>query len=208
MKEARPGSAGDARPDTKAMIRNLLVATPLLLVMALWTVVHGQEEASARTQYQIGAGDVLEISVWKNEQLSRPVTVRPDGMISLPLINDVQAAGLTPMQLREVLAKKLNEYIPSAEVSVIVNKVESFAVSVVGSVAKPGRYSLSAPTTVLEALAMAGGLTQFASHRNIFVLRTEGNTPKRLAFDYNKATSSGDPTENFLLRAGDVVVVP
>jgi len=192
----------------KCTIRNALVAIPLLLAATFSTLVRAEEEPSPRTQYQIGAGDVLDITVWKNEQLSRSVTVRPDGMISLPLVNDVQASGLTPMQLREVLAKKLNEYVPSAEVSVIVNKVDSFAVSVVGSVAKPGRYGLSAPTTVLEALAMAGGLTQFASHRNIFVLRTEGNTPKRLAFDYNKATSSGDPTENFLLRAGDVVVVP
>jgi polysaccharide export outer membrane protein len=197
-----------SQSERSSVIRVFSQLTALCLVLVIASPVLAQEEGGERRQYQIGAGDVLEISVWKNAELSRVVTVRPDGMISLPLINDVQAAGLTPAQLRDAVAKRLVEYVPSPEVSVIVNRVDSFAVSVVGSVAKPGRFNLSGPTTVLEALAMAGGLSQFASHRNIYVLRNEGNTPKRLAFDYNKATSSGDPTENFLLRAGDVIVVP
>jgi len=180
----------------------------LVLALTVASQALAQEEGAEKRQYQIGAGDILEVSVWKNPELSRIVTVRPDGMISLPLVNDVQAAGLTASQLRETVAKRLTEYVPSAEVSVIVNRVDSFAVSVVGSVSKPGRFNLTGPTTVLEALAMAGGLTQFASKRNIYVLRNEGNTPKRLAFDYNKATSSGDPSDNFVLRAGDMIVVP
>jgi len=181
------------------------------LILAMGVAPAGLAEESTPPQggdYQIGAGDTLEIGVWKSPELSRTVTVRPDGMISLPLVNDVQATGLTPMELRQVLAKKLAEYVPSAEVSVIVAKFESFNVSVVGSVSKAGRFVLSSPTTVLEGIAMAGGLTEFASRRNIFVLRRDRNGSRRLPFNYNQATSGGDPAENFLLRAGDVIVVP
>jgi polysaccharide export outer membrane protein len=181
------------------------------LVFAMGVAPTGFAEEATPPQggdYQIGAGDTLEIGVWKSPELSRTVTVRPDGMISLPLVNDVQVTGLTPMELRQVLAKKLAEYVPSAEVSVIVAKFESFNVSVVGSVGKAGRFVLSSPTTVLEGIAMAGGLTEFASRRNIFVLRRDRNGSRRLPFNYNQATSGGDPTENFLLRAGDVIVVP
>ena len=162
---------------------------------------------SAET-YRIGPEDMLSISVWKNEAMSRTVPVRPDGMISLPLLDDVQAAGLTAMQLRDVIIKKLTDYMPTPEVSVIVNRVRSFSISVIGSVGKPGHFNLSAPTTVLEALAMAGGLTEFASRKSIFVVRAEPNGNKKLPFNYNKAISENDQGENFLLQAGDVLVVP
>jgi polysaccharide biosynthesis/export protein len=186
-----------------------LVLLSLLTLLAVQAALVGAEEATPPpATYRIGAGDVLEISVWKNEQLSRTVTVRPDGMISLPLLNDVQAAGSTPLQLRDTLAKKLAEYVPAAEVSVIVNRVRSFSVSVIGSVTKPGHFNLSGPTTVLDALAMAGGVTEFASRKSIFVVRAEPNGTKRLPFNYNKAISENDEGENFLLQAGDVVVVP
>jgi polysaccharide export outer membrane protein len=185
-----------------------LVAVVTATVLMTLPAKAQQPSAVDRGGYQIGAGDVLDISVWKNAELSRQVTVRPDGMISLPLVNDVHAAGLTPMELRELLAKKLSEYVPSAEVSVIVNRVRSYSVSVVGSVAKPGRFVLSSPTTVLEAIALAGGLTEFASRRSITVLRTEGKgATTRVPFNYNDALA-GEASENLLLRAGDVVVVP
>ncbi len=129
-------------------------------------------------------------------------------MISLPLLNDVQAAGSTPLQLRDTLAKKLAEYVPAAEVSVIVNRVQSFSVSVIGSVMHPGHFNLTGPTTVLDALAMAGGVTEFASRRNIFVVRAEPTGNKRLPFNYNKAISENDEGVNFLLQPGDVVIVP
>ena len=158
--------------------------------------------------YQIGAGDVLEVAVWKNSELSREVTVRPDGMISLPLVNDVHAAGLTPLELRDLLTKKLSEYVPSAEVSVIVKKVESYSISVVGYVTHAGRFTLTSPTTVLEAIALAGGLTEFASRRKIAVLRADGKGgTTRVPFNYNDAVS-GEASENLVLHAGDVVVVP
>jgi polysaccharide biosynthesis/export protein len=155
--------------------------------------------------YRIGPEDVLAISVWKNEALSRTVPVRPDGKISLPLLNDVQAAGLTPMELREVLAKKLGEFLPSPEVSVIVNDVRSFKVSVIGEVARPSRYELKSWTTTADALALAGGFTQFAARSRIVILRPEGATMKRIPFNYNKLAGE---QENFYLRNGDIVLVP
>lgn len=158
--------------------------------------------------YRIGIEDELEISVWNNSALSRLVTVRPDGKISLPLINDVQAAGLTSMQLREVLAKRLTEYIPTPELSVIVRDIRSCKVSVIGEVLRPGRYEFRGKATVLDLLAQAGSFTNFASRGRIFVLRRDGQTLKRLPFDYKKVVSADGETENFFVQPGDIVVVP
>jgi len=164
--------------------------------------------ASASEQYLIGPEDILAVTVWKNEAMSRVVAVRPDGMISLPLLDDVQAAGLTAMQLRDVLAKKLAEYMPSPEVSVIVNDVRSFKVSVMGEVARPARYELKSWTTVLDVLAQAGGFNQFANRSKIVILRPNGKTMTRVPFNYNKVVSSGGEEENFYLQPGDIVLVP
>jgi polysaccharide biosynthesis/export protein len=161
--------------------------------------------ASAPDTYRIGPEDVLLVSVWKNSALTQSVNVRPDGKISLPLLNDVQAAGLTPLELREVLTKKFADYMPSPEVSVIVSDIRSFKVSVMGEVAKPGRYELKGWTTVLDVLAMAGGFTQFASRSRIVILQPDGKTMKRIPFNYNKA---GGEQENFYLRNGDIILVP
>ena len=168
----------------------------------------GERDANHGTSveaYRIGAEDVLQISVWKNETLSRTVPVRPDGRISLPLVNDVQAAGLTALELREVLARKLAEYIPSPEVSVIVSDIRSVKISVIGEVARPNRFELKSWATVLDALALAGGFTQFASRSRIVVLRPDGATMKRIPFNYNKVAAE---QENFYLRNGDIVLVP
>jgi polysaccharide export outer membrane protein len=158
-------------------------------------------------QYKIGPEDVLAVSVWKNEAMSKVLPVRPDGMISLPLLDDIQAAGLTPMQLRDVLANKLAEYVPSPAVSVIVNDVRSFKVSVIGEIVKPARYELKSRTTVLDILALAGGFTQFASRSKIVILRSEGTARKRIAFNYNKVVNGADD-ENIALVSGDIVLVP
>ena len=148
---------------------------------------------------------MLQISVWKNEAMSRTVTVRPDGKISLALLNDLQAAGLTALELREIVTKKLADYIPSPEVSVIVSEVRSFKVSVIGEVTRPGRFELKSWTTVLDALALAGGFTQFATRSKIVILHPEGTTMKRIPFNYNKVAGE---QENFYLRNGDIVLVP
>lgn len=159
------------------------------------------------TDYVIGAEDMLQITVWKNDTLSRAVPVRPDGKISLPLLHDIHAAGLTAMQLRDKIATALAEFMPNPEVSVIVTDVRSYKVSVLGEVNRPGVLQLKADTSILEVIAMAGGFRDFASPSKIVVFRkdTYGNTHK-LSFNYNRAVRGQE--DILALRAGDVVVVP
>ena len=196
--------------------RRALFAT--LVILALITTGPGSAAAPAeepgskpspeQRDYRIGPEDVLDIAVWNNTAISRTVPVRPDGKISLPLLNDMQAAGLTPMQLREILNKKLAEYTPTPEVSVIVREVHSFKVSVIGEVKKPGRHELKSRATVLDALAMAEGVGEFAARGRIVILRSEGNSLKRIPFNYNRVVSSDGELENFQLQPGDIIVVP
>ena len=159
------------------------------------------------TAYQIGPEDVLEISVWKNPELSRTVPVRPDGKVSLPLVNDIQAAGLSPIDLRDQVTAKLSEYIPAPEVSVIVREVHSRKVTVAGAVKLPGRYELKSTMTVLEVIALAQGLTDFASRDRIVILRQNGPKTERIPFNYRKISDSAQQ-DNFLIRPGDIVFVP
>ena len=158
-------------------------------------------------EYQIGPEDVLDISVWKNPELSRTVPVRPDGKVSLPLLNDFRAAGLTPSDLREQLVSRLSDFVPTPEVSVIVREVHSRKVAVVGAVKTAGRYELKSPMTVLEAIALAQGFTDFAARNRIVVLRQSGGTTTRIPFNYRKV-ADGAEQENFFVRPGDIVVVP
>ena len=162
---------------------------------------------SESDDYRIGPEDVLDVLVWKNVDLSHTVRVRPDGKISLPLVNDVEAAGLTPMALRDVLSKGYAKYFTDLEVSVDVREVHSLKVSVLGLVKSAGRYELKTQTTVLEALALAGGFAEFAKRDKIFVSRPEGASWKRIPFNYLKVLD-GDDRENFFLRRGDIVIVP
>jgi polysaccharide export outer membrane protein len=158
--------------------------------------------------YIIGPEDVLQIIVWKNETLTRAVPVRPDGLISLPLLHDVQAAGLTPLALRDVLTKRLTEFMTDPEVSVIVSDVRSFKVSVIGEVLKPGRYELKSNTTILDLVAQAGGFTYFSKKSKIVVLRPNGPKTERIPFNYNKAIEPGGESQNFYLQPNDIVLVP
>jgi polysaccharide export outer membrane protein len=157
--------------------------------------------------YRIGPEDVLDISVWKNPELSRTVPVRPDGKVSLPLVNDIQAAGLTPSALREELTRRLSEYVPSPEVAVIVREVHSAKVAVIGSVKTPGRYEVRSPATVLELIALAQGFNDFASRDRIVVLRRNGGAVTRIPFNYRKI-ADGSEQENFFVQPGDIIVVP
>lgn len=151
--------------------------------------------------YRIGVDDVLDIAVWNVSELQKTVPVRPDGKISLPLVNDVVAAGLTPMELRAQLTKQMATFVQNPDVSVVVREIRSLKVSVIGQVRTPGRYDLKGPATVLDALALAGGCTEFASRRKITILRSA----QRLHFDYDAAISKGD---NLTIKPGDIVVVP
>jgi polysaccharide export outer membrane protein len=167
-----------------------------------------QQNAQGPEEYRIGPEDILIISVWKNQELSRSVPVRPDGMISLPLLNDVQAAGLTPMQLRDFLTKKLKDYLPSPEVAVIVGEVHSFKVSVIGEVQRADRFQVRSQATVLDALAMARGFKDFAATDRIVILRPDGKAMKRIPFNYKKVIAGGGEAENLFLQPGDIIVVP
>ena len=157
--------------------------------------------------YLIGPEDILDVQVWKNAELSRTVPVRPDGKVSLPLVNDIQAAGLTPTELRDQLTTRLSEYVPMPEVSVIVREVHSVKVAVMGAVRIPGRYEVKSPATVLELIAQAQGLTEFASRDHIVVIRQNGATTIRVPFNYRKVADGSEP-DNFFVRAGDIIFVP
>jgi polysaccharide biosynthesis/export protein len=157
--------------------------------------------------YKIGPEDLLDISVWKNPELSRTVPVRPDGKVSLPLVNDIQASGLTPTALRQQLIDRLSEFIPAPEVAVIVREVHSMKVAVVGSVKTPGRYELKSAATVLEMIALAQGFTDFAARDRVVVLRQEKGETKRIPFNYRKV-AAGDEQANLIVQPGDIIVVP
>jgi polysaccharide export outer membrane protein len=167
--------------------------------------------STAVAEYRIGPEDVLAVSVWQNAELSRTVPVRPDGKISVPLVNDVQAAGLTPMELRESLIVKLREFMPTAEVSVVVTEMNSFKVSVIGEVKRSERYRLRGPASVLDVLAMAGGFQDWANRDRIVVLRLKSGPTRefdRIPFDYKKVISPGGESANFKVQPDDIIVVP
>jgi len=171
-------------------------------------VIRSANAVDMSKEYLIGPEDVLDITVWKNcPDLCRTVPVRPDGKMSLPLVNDIQAAGLTPMDLRQHLTEQLAEYLPSPEVSVIVREVHNFKVAVVGSVKMPGDYEIKSQATVLELLARAQGLTEFANRDRIVILRQNGPATTRIPFNYRKV-AEGNDQDNFYVRAGDIIVVP
>lgn len=161
------------------------------------------------TEYIIGPEDVLQITVWKNDALSRTLPVRPDGKISMPLLHDIHAAGLTAMQLRDKIANALSEFMPNPEVAVTVSDVRSYRVSVLGEVQKPGQLQLKADTTVLEAIALAGGFRDFASPGKIMILRKDGKgATQKIPFNYNRVVKNNRSEDNVILKSGDVVVVP
>jgi polysaccharide biosynthesis/export protein len=165
---------------------------------------HAQPEAG----YLIGPGDVLSINVWRENEISQKLVVRPDGMITLPLVGDVRATGLTPKLLSIVITKKLETVLTNPEVSVIVAEVHSKFYVVVGEVAKPGQYSFTRPTTVLEAISEAGGFKDFAKKNKVYVLHLENGKRIRIPFHYNDVVKGKDSGKDFELSAGDAIVVP
>jgi len=158
--------------------------------------------------YVIGAEDELNINVWKEPEVTRMVPVRPDGKISLPLINDVQAAGLTPMQLRKELQERLKKFIAEPQVTVIVSKINSQRVFVVGEVLRAGAFALVPNMNALQALSSAGGFTQFASVKKIRIVRIENGKQIIIPFNYKEVVSGKKPEGNVVLKPGDTIVVP
>lgn len=168
----------------------------------------GKAAAALTTDYVIGVEDVLYVNVWKNPDLSREVPVRPDGRITLPLIDDIMAVGLTPHELKEELTEKWRAFITAPEVSVIVTQVNSLRVYMVGEIANPGILQLKSRTRLLQAISLAGGFTGFADKSKIIVLRDTGATEQRLEFNYKKILSGNRPEDNIILLPGDTVIVP
>lgn len=185
----------------------LVAAAALLLAGA--ALAQAPAPASAPdAAFRIGAEDVLEISVWKEEGLKKEVLVRPDGGLSFPLVGELQAAGRSVEEVRGEIARRLEKFIPDPVVSVLVLRVASNKIFVIGRVLKPGEFAAGRYVDVLQALSMAGGLTTFADEKDIKVLRRENGTQKLFRFDF-KAVSRGEKLEqNILLQGGDVVVVP
>jgi polysaccharide export outer membrane protein len=159
--------------------------------------------------FKIGPDDVLAINVWKEPDISHSVPVRSDGKISLPLVGEVQASGQTPKQLEAEIAKKLTNYISEPEVTVIVQQIKSQRFNILGQVARPGTYPLSNPTTVLDAISLAGGFRDFAKKKSIYVLRQMADgSSTRLPFNYKDVIKGKDPQQNIRLEPRDTVFVP
>jgi polysaccharide export outer membrane protein len=162
-----------------------------------------------RETYVIGVTDVLTISVWGNQDLSQRVPVRPDGKISVPLLDDVLAAGLTPMELKQVLTREFSEYVSNPHVTVIVTEMNSQTVSVMGEVARQATVPLTRDLRVLEAIALVGGFSSFADRGDVRVVRRNGDgTEQEFRFDYDAYIKGNAPGTNMLLQAGDTIIVP
>jgi polysaccharide biosynthesis/export protein len=164
-------------------------------------------DADTASDYVIGADDVLKITVWKEPDLSEQLPVRPDGKISMPLLNDIPAAGLTPLQLKDSITDKLKKYIADPRVTVVVTAMNSQRVFVTGEVVHSGPVNLLPHMTVLQALSQAG-FTQFANLKSIYLLRTENGRQQKIPFNYKEVVKGNHPEQNILLKPGDTLVVP
>jgi|SRR5580658_2996084 polysaccharide export outer membrane protein len=183
-------------------------SNPVLAVSAV------QSEGTPRSSHSddtfvIGDDDVLAINVWKDQDLTKQVTVRTDGKISLPLIGDIQAAGRTPLQLEIDLTDKLKSYVNDPQVTVIVQEIHSLKFNILGQVTKPGSYPLTAGTTIVDAIAVSGGLRDFAKKKGIYVLRPGATGAEtRYEFNYQDFIKGKNVKQNILLKPHDTVVVP
>lgn len=174
-----------------------------LLVLGCFGTAFGAEG-----NYKIGPGDVLEISVWRDDSLTRDITVPPDGIIAFPLIGEVPVKLLTVTQLREKITKRLGDYIPDATVTVILKDINSLRAYVIGKVRKPGQFAIAMDTTVMQLLAMAEGLNPYANESSIYILRQKNGVTVKIPFDYKRMVKGEKLKQNILLNRGDVIVVP
>jgi polysaccharide export outer membrane protein len=162
---------------------------------------------TAADTYVIGASDEITVNVWKEPTLSGSLLVRPDGMISLPLLGDVQASGLTPLQLADQIATRLKKYVQNPNVSVVIGQIRSKVVYLLGEVGKKGPIEMTPGMTLLEAIGSAGGLTDYANAKKIYILRDEAGKHEKIPVQY-KAALKGDSALNLALKPGDTIVVP
>lgn len=200
-----------------SMVRSLAVFICMMLISTLSFAAEPQPQPQPQQRaqatppdYVVGPEDVLDVSVWKNADLSRVVVVRPDGMISLPLVGDVKAAGLSPDQLKLSIEKKLREYSETAIVSVIVQAVNSYKVFVLGEVRTPGVQSFKANATVLQAITLAGGFTEYASRNSIILIRKmRDGSEEKIKLRFKDLVSLNEKeNKNIVLKPGDTIFVP
>jgi polysaccharide export outer membrane protein len=163
---------------------------------------------AAIPDYVIGAEDVLSIVFWRDKDMSTEVAVRPDGKITVPLLNDVHAAGLTPAQLKDLLVEESKKYVEDPNVSVVVKQINSRKVFITGEINKPGPYPLMAPTTVLQLIVIAGGLREYAHSDNVSIMRTENGRSTSYRFNYMEFVKNKNLRQNIELKPGDTIIVP
>jgi polysaccharide biosynthesis/export protein len=190
------------------MKRKMIAAVVLLTALAFLSPLHAADPAEAPGDYIIGPGDVLQISVWNNEALTRPVTVLPDGKIHFPLIGEMAAGGKTVGALKGEMEKKITTFVEDPNLSVMVAQVNSLLIYVIGKVNQPGRFPLNTNVNVLQALSMAGGLNAFAKKDKIRVFREIEGKTRILSFEYDNVAEGRNLEQNIRLERGDVVVVP
>jgi polysaccharide export outer membrane protein len=191
-----------------ALPANTKTDTPVA-VASLSQPVNAEVSKPHDDSFVIVANDVLAINVWKEPDVSRSVPVRSDGKISLPLAGEIQASGLTPLKLEQDIASKLQNYISEPEVTVIVQQINSQKFTVLGMITKPGTYSLTNSSTVLDAIAAAGGFRDFAKQKSVYVLRHNSNgTESRLPFNYKDVVKGKNPDQNIKLQPNDTIVIP
>ena len=191
------------------MKKTLVMVMACIAVASVAVPLQAQEMASQfGPDYLVGPGDVLEVSVWKEEALTKQVVVLPDGRISFPLIGEVQAAGRTLPDLKQEISKRMVKYAPKEEVNLEVKQVNSMLIYVIGRVNQPGRFALNTNVNVLQALSIAGGLNPFAKRNDIKIFRREGTATKVLPFKYDQVTVGEKLEQNITLQRGDVIVVP
>jgi polysaccharide biosynthesis/export protein len=185
-----------------------LLSCILLVALPLSAQNGDATKAAASPSYVIQPNDVLEIYVWKEPELTRKVLVRPDGRISFPLVQDLQAAGLTPGDIKADVERELKKYIEVPNVTVIVDAIQSYRVFVTGKVVKPGAINAEKPITVLQALSLAGGFLDYANLAGIVIIRNSGNQDLLYRFNYPDVVKGTNFNQNMFLKSGDVVVVP
>jgi len=189
-------------------MRGLKLLVVLLALVAAWSTTSTPAVGQAMPEYRLNPGDVVRISVWREEELLREARIQPDGTVSYPLVGSVPAANRTPSEVADTITQELEEFIPDAVVTVELLEAQGYRVYVIGEVNRPGEYQLSQPITVLQALSIAGGLTPFAGTGGIRILRTQTDEQMSIAFDYDAVADDGEMDKNIFLKAGDTVVVP
>ena len=189
-----------------------------VFLTGLLSVAYGEEELPGQegdqnappsvSEFRIGPGDVLRISVWRNTDLSVDVPVRPDGMISFPLVDDIRAEGYTSLELRDIITERLKEYVTVLDVTVVVVEINSYKVFILGEVRNPGVFDISGQTTLLQLIAMAGGLTEFASANKLILLRMdEEGHERKTKVKLKEAMNGSDMSQNLVLKPMDTVIV-